>query len=181
MTTPIHFIPRSHEPQILSTRISHIHAVAHQKHAGTNHWSLYLLTTTPPTTTVSNAPLAINLDCQPSHSIPSTVLHDGSKANVIFSEVPYTVPPDAEVHYALEVVAGLTVQDVWNLMVEHGRQRYEFDADGVGGQFWVKGMLEVLFGQGFLVDAVQVEEAEWGIGRVWPEGEEFELDRGAYY
>lgn len=170
---PIHFIPQAHKPQILSSPITRIHAIPHGKHANTNHWCFYLTTPTPSRT--------IQLDCQPTHSIPSTVLTGGSKANVLFSKVPYAIPPDAQANFPLDVVEGVTVQDVCNLLVEHGREKYEFDEDGVGCRGWVCGMLDLLFGQGFAVEAVQVQEAKGGIGRVWPEGVGQALDRGAYY
>jgi hypothetical protein len=73
---PIHFIPKSRQAAILSGRITHIIAAPHHQEAGTNHWCFYLATS--PTT-------SIQLDCQPSHSIPSTVLPGGSKAYLIVS------------------------------------------------------------------------------------------------
>ena len=172
---PIHFIPSKHESQILSYPITRILAIPHAKqHISTNHWCFYLLTPTPHT--------SIALDCQPTHSIPATVLvHGGSKANLIFSEVPYATPPDAQAVFALDVAKGVTVQDVYNLLTRNGRHRYEFDEDGVGCRWWVSEQLDLLYGQGFVTDAAQVIAAKEAILLLWPERSPLVIDKGAYY
>jgi hypothetical protein len=94
-----------------------------------------------------------------------------------------TAGPDALLEHAvvLDVKPGLTVRDVVDVLVEEGRERYEFDKDGVGCRFWVTGQLELLLQAGVLVDHVQVEEAMGAVQRLWPEGVDLMLDQGAYY
>lgn len=178
-TSPIHYIPQSRTPQILSQKIHHIIACPHaQVPVGTtkrtNHWCFYL--STSETTCVA-------LDCQPSHTVASSVLVGGSKAYVILSELSAPAGSDALLEFAVavDVRAGLRVGDVVDVLVENGRERYEFDADGVGCRFWVTGVLELLLRVGVLVDGRQVEQAKAVVKRLWPEGTDLELDRGVYY
>ena len=100
-----------------------ITVVAHKNLGHTNHWC-FDLATSPIT--------SIQLDCQPSHSVPSTVLKEGSKANLIISEVSYSVPPEAEAQFVLDVAPGLSVSDIYNRIIDSGVHRYEFDENGVG-------------------------------------------------
>ncbi|KNG89487.1 hypothetical protein ANOM_002243 [Aspergillus nomiae NRRL 13137] len=178
-TSPIYYIPPSRAPQILSTKILRIIASPHaqvpvETTKRTNHWCFYLCTSE--TTCVA-------LDCQPSHTVPSSVLAGGSKAYVLLSELRALAGPDALLEFAVrvDVRAGLTVGDVVDVLVESGRERYEFDADGVGCRFWVTEVLELLLRVGVLVDAQQVERAKGMVKRLWPEGTGLDLDRGAYY
>ncbi|BCR91884.1 uncharacterized protein ACHE_70727A [Aspergillus chevalieri] len=118
-----HFITSKHQPQILSSPVTRILAVAHEQQANTNPWCFYLQ---------SSPNTSICLDYQPSYSVPSTNIQGGSKANLILSELPYLLPPDAQADFALEVVPGLTVVGVYDRLVEHGHHKYEFDSKGVG-------------------------------------------------
>ncbi|KAJ0415825.1 hypothetical protein BJY00DRAFT_292944 [Aspergillus carlsbadensis] len=176
MTTmdPIHFIPKLRQAAILSTRITHIIAAPHHQEAGTNHWCFYLAT--EPTT-------SIQLDCQPSHSIPSTVLADGSKAHLILSELDYSVAPDVEGTYILDLAPGreITVNDILELLVQNGRHQYEFDFRGVGCRFWVTQQVDLFHARGVVGDREQVETVKAAVKTLWPDRTELELDQEAYY
>lgn len=105
----IHFIPPSREAIILNSPVHSITAVPHTQSAGTNHWSLYLATAD--TTSVC-------IDCQPSHTVPSTVLHGGSKGFIAISELPYLWAPDAQTQFKLQVCSNLKVKDIYNFLIQ---------------------------------------------------------------
>ncbi|KAL2823850.1 hypothetical protein BJY01DRAFT_241749 [Aspergillus pseudoustus] len=170
----IHFVPKSRQEHLLSGRITHIIAAPHHQDAGTNHWCFYLATS--PTT-------SIQLDCQPSHSVPSTVLPGGSKAFIIISELDYSLAPDVEGKYVLDITPdrGLTVNDLLTLLIGNGRHRYEFDSRGVGCRFWVTEQLELFYASRVLTGRAQIEDVKAAIKKLWPEATPLELDRGAYY
>ncbi|KAB8219954.1 hypothetical protein BDV33DRAFT_191539 [Aspergillus novoparasiticus] len=162
-TSPIHYIPQRRTPQILSQEIYYIIACPHAQ----------VPLSTSETTSIA-------LDCQPSHTVPSSVLVGGSKAYVILSELNAPAGSDALLEFAVgvDMRAGLRVRDVVDVLVENGRERYEFDADRVGCRFWVTEVLELLLRVGVLVDGRQVERAKGMVKRLWPEGTDLELDRG---
>ncbi|OJJ83937.1 uncharacterized protein ASPGLDRAFT_47644 [Aspergillus glaucus CBS 516.65] len=167
-----HFIPSKHQPQILSSPITRILAVAHEQQVDTNHWCFYLQT---------SPESSICLDCQPSYSVPSTAIQGGSKANLILSELLYLLPPGVQAHFALDVVPGLTVAGVYEKLVEHGRHEYEFDSKGVGCRFWVTEQMDLLLRLGVVTDEKQVSAAKEGILLLWPDQTPNPLDQGAYY
>ncbi|KAL2783122.1 hypothetical protein BJX66DRAFT_345215 [Aspergillus keveii] len=171
---PIHFIPKSRRATILSSRITHIIAAPHHQEAATNHWCFYLATS--PRT-------SIQLDCQPSHSIPSTVLPGGSKAYLILSELDHSIAPDVEGTYLLKLVPGreFIVSDILKLLVENGRHKYEFDFQEVGCRFWVTQQVDLFHAHGILSDGCQVEAVKNAVETLWPDRTELELDQGAYY
>ncbi|KAL3459363.1 hypothetical protein BJX64DRAFT_205811 [Aspergillus heterothallicus] len=173
-TQPVHFVPKSRQSHILSQRVTHIIAAPHHQEAGTNHWCFYLAIT--PTT-------SIQLDCQPSHSIPSTVLSGGSQAYIIISELDYSVAPDVQGKYIVDLAPDrtITVEDILNCLVQNGRYRYEFDSRGVGCRFWVTEQVELFYANGIARDRVQVETVQAAVKKLWPEGSPLELNQGAYY
>ncbi|KAJ5086545.1 hypothetical protein NUU61_007852 [Penicillium alfredii] len=169
---PIHFIPASHQAQILDLPVTRILAVAHQNLGDTNHWCFYLST---------SAIISVQLDCQPSHSIPGTVLEGGSKANLIMSKLDHVLPPDAETYFVLDVFSGVSVAHIYDTICEHGRHKYEFDSNGVGCRNWVMDQLELFSRTQLITSAAQVAEAKAGILKLWPDGTPNPLDKGAYY
>ncbi|THC99696.1 hypothetical protein EYZ11_000857 [Aspergillus tanneri] len=133
---PIHYVPAHHREQILKAPVIRIFTVPHTQSEGTaNHWCFYLLT--PSGTSIA-------VDCQPSHRIPSTVLHGGSKGFLIISELSYTLPPDAQKAFPLDVISGLTVAGVLHKLIDHGRHQYEFDVHGVGCRYWVTSQIDLM-------------------------------------
>ncbi|KAI9824339.1 MAG: hypothetical protein M1826_007361 [Phylliscum demangeonii] len=169
------YVPRQRQAAISASPVQRILAAAHTSapHSDTNHWCFYLQTT---------ASSSVQLDCQPSHSVPSTVLAAGSKACVVLSEwAAHVTPPDVEAVFELDVVPGLRVADVVRVLAEHGRLQYEFDARGVGCRCWTTDQIELWRTEGLVVDAGQAQAAVAGILMLWPERTPLALDRGAYY
>lgn len=170
--SPVHFVPSSRKNDILASPVTRVLAVAHENLGHTNHWCFYIST---------SASTSVRFDCQPSHTIPSTVLSHGSKANLIISELPLVLPPEAEAHFPLDVAPGLTVARIYNLITDIGRHLYEFDADGVGCRCWVTDQLDLLHQAGLITSGSQVADAKKGILKLWPQQTPNPLDQGAYY
>lgn len=170
----IHFVPASRQGEILAKPVNRILAIPHQQEGGTNHWCLYLSTSSSPTSSVQ-------IDCQPSHSEPSSILPGGSKANLIISELAYEIPPDAQEHFILDVVLGLTVGQVWEEITRNGRHKYEFDANGVGCRCWTTDQIDLLYQLQLVCNTSQVATAKAGILKLWPDQTPLALDQGAYY
>ena len=144
----------------------------------------------------------MQIDCQPSHSVPSTVLVGGSKAQLIVSLLaPFTtttdegsfVPDDAVYTLALPITTPshtspsnadereqMTVRTIIDILISEGRHNYEFDEKGVGCRYWVHGVVELLARKG-VVGNGEVERAREGIGRLWPGGGQSVMDCGAFY
>lgn len=169
---PIHYVPASRQAQMLALPVKRILAVPHRKAGGTNHWCLYL--STSPTSSV-------RIDCQPSHTVPSSVLRGGSKANLIISELPYEISRDAQTQFILDVAPGLSVGQVVGEITRYGRHKYEFDADGVGCRCWTTDQINLLHQLQFVGNASQVAGAKEGILKLWPDQTPLPLDQGAYY
>lgn len=169
---PVHFIPTGRKDHILASPILQILAIPHENLIITNHWCLYLVTS--PTT-------SIQMDCQPSHTVPSTILHGGSKSNLVISELSTRTPHDAQTEFALGVKPGLTVGQVYDQIVQHGRHQYEFDSEGVGCRYWVTNQIDLLYQLRLVTDAAQAEAAKDGVRKLWPQQTPLPLDRGAYY
>lgn len=169
---PVRFVPASHETQILESPVVCIFAVPHSQLEGTNHWCFYLLTPSGH---------SVAVDCQPSHSIPSTVLQGGSKAFLIVAELTSALPPDAVMGFPLDVIPGLTVAGVLHKLTEHGRHRYEFDSKGVGCRFWVTNQIDLFSQIALLVNLKQCAATKAAIATLWPDRTPLPLDRGAYY
>ncbi|PWY69309.1 hypothetical protein BO83DRAFT_409438 [Aspergillus eucalypticola CBS 122712] len=143
----IHFIPQSREAIILNSPVHSITAVPHTQTAGTNH-------------------------C---HTVPSTVLHGGSKGYIAISELPYLWAPDAQTQFKVHVPPNLKVKDIYNLLIQNDRHKNEFDFCRCRMQF---GLLQH---QGLLVDPEEVTAAKNGIVLLWPDQTPLLLDQGAYY
>ncbi|OJJ33890.1 hypothetical protein ASPWEDRAFT_548578 [Aspergillus wentii DTO 134E9] len=173
-----YFIPKHHQSQILALPVQKIIAAAHEKiqdkTTPTNHWCFYILT---------SPGHSVQLDCQPSYSIPSIHLPGGSKANIIISELDCEVPSTAqgEARFYLDIRAGLTVGDVYDRLVENGRHKYEFDSDGVGCRYWVIDQIQLLYRDGIVVDEGQVLRVKEAVCMLWPDRTVLELDQGVYY
>ncbi|CAG8081687.1 unnamed protein product [Penicillium olsonii] len=169
---PVHYVPASRQAQMLAMPVKRILAVPHRKAGDTNHWCLYLS---------SSSTSSVRIDCQPSHTVPSSVLRGGSKANLIISELPYEISTDAQTQFILDVVPGLSVGQVWEEITRYGRHKYEFDANGVGCRFWTTDQINLLYQLRFVGNASQVAAAKAGILKLWPDQSPLPLDQGAYY
>ncbi|KAJ5183655.1 hypothetical protein N7492_001271 [Penicillium capsulatum] len=150
----LHFVPAHRKAAILDLQVSHLFVVAHENLGSTNHWCFYLQT---------SPSSSIQLDCQPSHSIPSTMLRGGSMANLILLELPYVVPPEAKAQFLLDVEPSLAVREIHSLIINSGRHNYEFNESGTGCRKWVTNQLDFLSHAGLLLDRAQVVKAKDGI------------------
>ncbi|CAG8057719.1 unnamed protein product [Penicillium salamii] len=174
---PIHFVPAARQSQMSAMAVERIIAVPHEKITNenigsTNHWYLYLAT---PSQT------SIRVDCQPSHTVPSTVIRGGSKANLVVSESASETETDAQEKFHLDVAAGLTMGDILGAITRNGRHKYEFDENGVGCRFWTTDLIDLLYQHQIATDATQVARAKAGILKLWPDQTPLALDQGAYY
>ncbi|CRL28557.1 unnamed protein product [Penicillium camemberti] len=169
---PVHFVPKNRQDEILALTVRQIIAVPHSQNAGTNHWCLYLLV---------SPGKSVQIDCQPSYSAPSSILKGGSKANFIISELTCKVPNDAQAEFVIDVIPGLLVSQIYDLLVENGRHKYEFDTDGVGCRYWTLGQIDLLHQVQFATNMNQITAARSAIQKLWPEQTPLALDQGAYY
>lgn len=166
---PIHFVPPSRQAEILAHPVNRILAVQHSKIERTNHWCLYL--STSPSSSVQ-------IDCQPGYTLPSTVvLQGGSKANLIIAELDSECPRDAQAVFALDVVPGISVGLFVAEITRHGRQKYGFDAEGVGCRWWTTDLIDLLYRLRVIGDASQVAAAKAGILKLWPDQTYLLLDQ----
>lgn len=168
---PIHFVPKHRRTEILELPVLSIKAVPHSKNSGTNHWCLYLVTSDES---------SVCFNCQPSYSVPSTILPGGSKAYLVISELDCVVAEDAQAQFDLSVAPGLKVKHVYDLLVQNGRHKYEFDSNGVGCRFWTTDQINLLHQHQIIADTVQIAAAKDGILKVWPDQLPLGLDQGVY-
>lgn len=169
---PIRFVPANRQTVMMAYKVESIIAVPHKKQGGTNHWCFYLRT---------SPGRSVRFDCQPSYSVPSTVLSGGSKANLVISELTYEVSHDAQTRFYLKVRSELTVADFYNTLVQRNRHKYEFDSNGVGCRYWTNSQLDLLLQAGIVTESQEVAAAKDGILKLWPDGTSLPLDQGAYY
>ncbi|KAF2236055.1 hypothetical protein EV356DRAFT_83294 [Viridothelium virens] len=170
---PVKYVPADRKDEIRAKSVLCVHAVAHPKGPGphpggfTNHWCLYLQT---------GADESVEIDVQPNPQQRGTAIPGGSKADVIASLLPFPIFANA-VHYkTMAVPAGLVVAQVLDSLVQHGHDKYEFTARGVGCRKWVD-TLAFLTEKGWLDGSMAISD----IVRLWPEGIPLELDEGKYY
>ena len=169
---PIHYVPASRQAQILAMPVKRILAAPHRQESGTNHWCIYLAT---------SYICSVQIDCQPSYSVPSSVLQGGSKANLVISELPELVSPDVETQFILDVTPGLSVGQVVGEITRYGRHEYEFNAIGVGCRSWITDQINLLHELQIIVDASQVAGVKAGLLKLWPDQTPLPLDHGTYY
>jgi hypothetical protein len=174
---PIAYIPKGRKDAIRQHPVTQITAIAHSKQQHredgfTNHWCLRFQT---------GDRSSVLVDMSPSHMEASTVLRGGSKGYFSISEQDAPSPGEGVIKaVGVEPRAGLVVADVVDALLEAGRHRYEFDADGVGCRCWVTGSLTLFQSLG-LGDSDGCEAAKTAITKLWPDGTDNILDQGAYY
>jgi hypothetical protein len=170
---PLRFVPASKKDEILDKDVFWVDAVAHERlPQGGNYWCFYLRV---------SATHSIHLDMTPSYTVPSTSVAGGSKGNLVVSLLDYTVSPSAQKVVRLDVLTGRTVRDYVSLLVEHGRDKYEFNDQGQGCRYWVDQQIDLFYQHGFLVSRAQIEEARAAILTQWPGRMQYPLVQGGYY
>ncbi|CAG8901334.1 unnamed protein product [Penicillium egyptiacum] len=169
---PVHFVPKNRQDEILALPVTQILAVPHSQNVGTNHWCLYLLV---------SPERSVQIDCQPSYSARSSILQGGSKAHFIVSELICKVLDDAQAEFIIDVIPGLSVSRIYDLLIRNGRHKYEFDANGVGCRCWTLGQIDLLHQVQFATNVNQITAARSAIQKLWPEQTPLALDQGTYY
>lgn len=178
---PVRYLPSAQEPLIRSFPLTSISAVAHEPLPSSgNHWSLYLHSSSP-----SHTHSLIHLDITPSYTQPPTTLPSGSKAILIISLLPYhpspSIPDRATKICPLSTPTTLLVSDVVDLLLSHGRHRYEFNDQGQGCRAWTDRTITLLHQHGLVVRSDQVEDARAAILLQHPDHSHYPLVQGAYY
>lgn len=116
----------------------------------------------------------------PSYTVPGTVLTTGSKGNMVVSELNYVVSTHAIKVIEIRPLQGLRVHHVIDALTHAGRNKYEFDKDGVGCRKWVNDTLILLHSKNY-GNLEQIQEARAALHKLWPDGTPLELGSGAYY
>ncbi|KAH6701275.1 hypothetical protein BKA61DRAFT_620430 [Leptodontidium sp. MPI-SDFR-AT-0119] len=170
---PVIYIPVGGEAKIRGLQVQKIYAVAHDVlENGGNHWCLYLQTADHQ---------SVCIDSTPTYSVPSTVLHDGSKANIVISHLNNCLPISAMCAVPLTVCVNLTVGSVLELFIHSGRHNYEFDSQGRGCRQWTSDQITLLEAQHYITSASEANAARNAILIQYPSGANYALVPGAYY
>ncbi|KAH8429177.1 uncharacterized protein LDX57_006846 [Aspergillus melleus] len=104
-----------------------VDAVGHDRlPKGGNHWCLYLRV---------GESRSVRVDITPSYVVPSISIPGGSKANMIVSLLDYGVSRSAQKVVKLDVPRGKTVREFVDLLIQHGRHKYEFNAQSQGYRY----------------------------------------------
>ena len=169
----LRFIPASQQNEIMNKPVRWANAVCHERlPQGGNHWCFYLRV---------GESTSVHLDITPSYIVPSTTIAGGSKANMVVSLVGYAVSPAAQKVVKLDIPAGKTVRDLVDLLLEHGREKYEFNGQGQGCRYWTDHQLDLFCEHGLFIDHAQVQEAKAAILTQWPDQVQYPLVQGGYY
>ncbi|KFX91377.1 hypothetical protein V490_05948 [Pseudogymnoascus sp. VKM F-3557] len=165
---PICYVPGNKEAEIRSCQVQEISAVAHDLlDGGGNHWCFYLQ--------ISGTQTAC-LDMAPTHTVPSTILPNGSKGNMIISMLPDRSSISAANIVQLDVCAGLTVSPVVDLLIQSDRSKYEFNSESRGCRMWTTDQIALFERQGIITNSTQAEEARNAILREYPSLRPFPID-----
>lgn len=169
----IHFVPADSEVEIRSRQVQAIYVVAHDTLPnGGNHWCFYFQ---------SSESASICIDMTPTYSLPSTALHDGSKGNIIISALSCIYPSSATKTIRLSVCANLTVGRVVDLLIQSGRDKYEFDSEGRGCRMWTTDQVNLLEKQQMITNSAQAAETRNAILTQYPSETPYPLVMGTYY
>jgi hypothetical protein len=170
---PICYVPGNKEAEIRSCQVQEISAVAHDLlDGGANHWCFYLQISGTHT---------VCLGMAPTHTVPSTILPNGSKGNMIISMLPDRSLISASKTVQLDVCAGLTVGRVVDHLIQSAHSKYEFNSEGRGCRMWMTDQIALFERQGNITNSTQAEEARNAILMEYPSMRPFPIDVGAYY
>ncbi|KAF2462160.1 hypothetical protein BDY21DRAFT_360142 [Lineolata rhizophorae] len=169
------YIPSSRRDAIRALPVDYVHAVGHSRkpwgNRFTNHWCLYLQT---------GENSSVRIDMVPSYYVASTVIQGGSKGNLIISKLEYEYSSNATKVVTIQPPQGLCVSDVIDTLLAAGRDKYEFNGEGVGCRMWTADALNLLEKKGW-GSSTNYEAAKQAIAKLWPDGTDLPLDHGAYY
>ena len=124
---------------------------------------------------------AIRLNCEPSYAQESTILEDGSKANISFQRRATLVPPERQLVLTLSVQPGYTVGDIYDIIVVNNRHKFEIDHNGWDCRIWVHDQIQLFDIYGVFADEDEVELAIESINSRWPGDIPDPIEDGTYY
>ncbi|KAJ5972264.1 uncharacterized protein N7479_002182 [Penicillium vulpinum] len=129
---PIEFEPVGERLEILRQPLECIRAIclAPREFNIPTSWTFFLSTSEENMT-------AVRLHCQPTYEHETTVLENGSKANIV-------------------VNPGFTVGDIHNIIVANNQHKYEIDDDGWNGRTWVYDQINLFNQHGIFADQDEV-------------------------
>ncbi|KAF4828149.1 hypothetical protein CGCTS75_v007586 [Colletotrichum tropicale] len=181
---PVQFIPKKDREQILSLSVLEASAVAHEPLAkGGNHWTFYLTIT--PNTFEADAWRLMQLDCTPSGT-PAGDGGDGSKANIVLSLLEDRQYSRAQCKCRLTTRQPLKVSDFIDTIIEHGREKYDFNNMGLGCKKWVADQMDLFLKAGIITDQEEVKHARSEMMFQWEKFEHIDdhsswVSTGSYY
>ncbi|KAF2477185.1 uncharacterized protein BDR25DRAFT_276920 [Lindgomyces ingoldianus] len=172
---PVRFIPAASEAAIRGLTVSRFYAAAHKVESQhttgakrTNHWAFYIQSTTNDW---------IRIDVTPS-GLPGPN-NGGSKANIVISHLPYkSLSNSVEHQNELRLQTPITVGWIVDTIVGAGRDKYEFNAQGVGCRNWIVDQLALLASA---FHGPDVQAATNDVSMLWPARTQSPLSSGAGY
>lgn len=171
--SPVKYVPSSNKDEIRALKVLSIFAVGHLPSAKEeNHWCLYLQ--------YANK-MSVRLDITPSYSEPSTAIEGGSKAFMVISKLPYLYSNNHAKVDQMSVKDNVTVGQIVDFLIAHGRHKYEFNSGGSGCRTWTHNQISLLQENNYITDAQESETAKTDILFKYPSGVESPMIPGAYY
>ena len=173
---PIQYIPASESDTIPQWPVRTVNVTAHVLLPnGGNHWCFYL--------EVDNR-ISVWIDPSPTGP-PGTVIQGGTKANIIVSRLEDPISEQAQHTSTLNVAPESTVGNFLNVIINAGRERYEFDQLGRGCRKWVTDQIDLFLQHGLIQNAVEANAAKDAILTEFdnrcPTGRRYPLVDGEYY
>ncbi|KAK1149813.1 hypothetical protein N8T08_003364 [Aspergillus melleus] len=170
---PLLFVPAAQQNEMMGQVVRWVDAACHERlPQGGNHWSLYL---------IIGENFSVRIDITPSYVVPSASIPGGSKANMIVSLLEDAFSRPTEKVVKLDVPDDSTVRELVNLLIQHGRHKYEFNGQGQGCRYWTDHQIDLFYQHGLLVDCAQIEAAKEAILTQWPDQMRYPLVQGGYY
>lgn len=170
---PLKLFPPGLKESILDLTVSSVNAVAHARlPSGGNHWCFYF--------NIGQNDF-ICVDITPSYIEPSVVTTGGSKALLVVSRPNSRWPNTATKVMRLDTRPGARIGDFVDVLVNHKRHQYEFNALGEGCRYWMDHQLSLFQDSNLLVDAGQVIEVKNAILLQYPDEAHHPLIPGTYY
>ena len=125
--------------------------------------------------------MSVRLDITPSYSEPSTAIEGGSKAFMVISKLPYLYSNNHAKVDQMSVQDNVIVGHIVDFLIAQGRHKYEFNSGGSGCRMWTHNQISLLQENNYITDARESEIAKANILFKYPSGQDYPLDRGAYY
>ncbi|CAI7606313.1 unnamed protein product [Penicillium palitans] len=128
----LQFYPDEKESTLNRTVLLLYAVGGHQLAQGGNHWSFYLYV---------GRDQSVRIDITPSYPVPSVTAPGGSKAYLLVGLLPYVYSHSASKVVEIQVRTGVKVKEFVDLLIQHNRHQYEFNAQGEGCRYWTDDQL----------------------------------------